>query len=110
MRLNAAPGQDMIIGKWVKNGVVTDFTFKFCEKCLELGQIPNAWRNGYIVPIPKGTSKGVPDPRKFRGISVLSVVYKIFCTVVRNRLIEVAESNGLLYVRNRMVLERVGCV
>ena len=110
VRLNAAPGQDMIIGKWVKNGVVTDFTFKFCEKCLELGQIPNAWRNGYIVPIPKGTSKGVPDPRKFRGISVLSVVYKIFCTVVKNRLIEVAESNGLLCEEQNGFRKGRGCV
>ena len=32
--LYAELGPDMIIGKWVKNGVVTDFIFKFCEKCL----------------------------------------------------------------------------
>ena len=110
VRLNAAPGQDMIIGKWVKNGVVTDFIFKFCEKCLELGQIPSAWRDGYIVPIPKGSSTGVPNPSKFRGISVLSVVYKIFCTVVRNRLTEMAESNGLLCEEQNGFRKGRGCL
>ena len=110
VRLNAAPGQDMIIGKWVKNGVVTNFIFKFCEKCLELGQIPSAWRNGYIVPIPKGSSTGVHNPRKFRGISVLSVVYKIFCTVVRNRLTEMAESNGLLCEEQNGFRKGRGCL
>ena len=34
----------------------------------------------------------------------------IFCTVVKNRLIEVARNQMGYYVRNRMVLERVGGV
>ena len=79
--------------------VVTDFIFKSCDKGeLEFGQISCVSRNRYVVPISMGTSTGVPNPKKFRGIrlSVLLVVYKIFSTVVKNRLIEVAESNGLL--------------
>ena len=63
---------------------------------MELGKIPCAWRNGYIIPIPKGMSTGAPNPKMLRGISILSVAYKIFCTIVRNRLIEVdEEQNGL---------------
>ena len=71
---------------------------------------PQRWRTGYIVPIPKGSSTGVPNPRKFRGISVLSVVYKIFYTVVRNRLTEMAESNGLLCEEQNGFRKGRGCL
>ena len=95
VRLNAAPGQDMIMGKWVRKGVITDFIFKFCEKCLELGQIPNAWRNGYIVPIPK---KVCPTLENSEVLVYFRFYIRYSDTIVRNRyrLIEVAESNGLL--------------
>ena len=63
--------------------------------CFERGEIPAVWRED-IVPIPKKTEKVVPDPNGYRGISLLSAVYKVFCTVLRMRLESYLEGNQLL--------------
>ena len=46
--------------------------------------VPNEWRQGVIVPLPK---KGcLSDCNNWRGITLLSVLGKVFCSVLLNRL------------------------
>lgn len=42
--------------------------------------IPSVWRHGTIVPIPKSKTNDPRIPLKNRGISLLSISYKAFCT------------------------------
>ena len=46
--------------------------------------------------MPKKAEKVIPDPNGYRGISLLSAVYKVFCTVLRMRLELYLEGNQLL--------------
>ena len=84
VREEAAPGEDGVVGKWLKNRAVGWFIFELCHACFERGDIPAVWR------------EGIPDPNGYRGISLLSAVYKVFCTVLRMRLESYLEGNQLL--------------
>ena len=62
-------------------------------KCFQLRLIPTQWRIGTIVPIPKACTKNPLDLSQYRGITVLSVVYK---ALLGNRLVGVIEGEKLL--------------
>ena len=49
-----------------------------------------------IVPVPKSHKAGACVPDNFRGISLTSLVCKVFCLILKERLAVVAEENGLL--------------
>ena len=89
VREEAAPGEDGVVGKWLKNRAVGWFIFELCHACFERGDIPAVW------PYTK-KREGIPDPNGYRGISLLSAVYKVFCTVLRMRLESYLEGNQLL--------------
>ena len=46
----------------------------------------NAWREGLIVNLLKKGDK--EEPGNYRGITLLSVVGKVFCKILNNRLVE----------------------
>ena len=71
--------------------------------------MPEAWQRGIILPIPKKRTRGPPDPNLHRGISLLSAVYKVFCTVMKNR-VEAYVEGKICYVRSRMVFGKEGDV
>ena len=48
--------------------------------------IPKQWREGLIVNLFKKGDK--EDPGNYRGITLLSVVGKVFCKVIKNRLVQ----------------------
>ena len=55
------------------------------------GTFPNEWKSSIIVPIPKCTTPTSVD--RFRGISLISVISKCFCEVIRQRLTGWADRN-----------------
>ena len=84
--------------------------FELCHACFERGEIPAVWREGIIVPIPKKAEKAIPDPNGYRGISLLSAVYKVFCTVLRMRLESYLEGNQLLCEEQNGFRKRRSCI
>ena len=46
--------------------------------------VPRQWREGLIVNIFKKGDR--EDPANYRGITLLSVVGKVFCKILNNRL------------------------
>ena len=54
--------------------------------------VPRQWREGLIIK--KGDRE---DPRNYRGITLLSVVGKLFCKILNNRLVECLDREGLLH-------------
>ena len=54
------------------------------------------WKSSMVVPLPKMRSKGACRTKEFRGISLVSVVYKAMCLIVQERLVNVVEERQLL--------------
>ena len=57
---------------------------------------PTQWSQGLIYPLFKGEPAEYKfDPNKYRGITLLSVVGKIFTAVLNRRLTDFVESHGI---------------
>ena len=57
--------------------------------------VPPKWREGLIVKLFRKGDK--EDPGNYRGITLLSVVGKVFCKIVNDRLVRHLESGGVLH-------------
>ena len=55
----------------------------------------NAWRDSLIVNIFKKGDR--EDPGNYRGITLLSVVGKVFCKILNNRLVQCLDKEGALH-------------
>ena len=56
--------------------------------------VPKQWREGLIVNLKKGDRE---DPGNYRGITLLSVVGKVFCKILNNRLVPCLDKGGTLH-------------
>ena len=57
--------------------------------------VPPQWREGLIVNLfKKGDEE---DPGNYRGITLLSVVWEVFCKVLNNRLVQHFDKGGVLH-------------
>ena len=81
-----APGRDGIPSEIWKHGgpKMTNCLYKLIHKVWEVQKVPQDWKDASIVPIfKKGDKK---DCSNYRGISLLSIVGKIFSRILLNRL------------------------
>ena len=76
-----AAGKD-ITGEMIKGGTerVMDQIWRLCNMGFENGVVPENWRSAVIVPLYKGKGEGT-ECKKYRGISLLSVVGKIYAVI-----------------------------
>ena len=80
----------------MKNDVAIDLLCRIISGCFKLGQAPKEWTSGIINPIPKPGMNDDKCPLNYRGITLISVPCKIYCTVLNNRLREWLEDNECL--------------
>lgn len=64
------------------------------SKVWENEEIPKDWGRGLIFPLHKKDDNR--DPFNYRGISLLSVVGKLFSTILNRRIMEWGEREGIL--------------
>lgn len=57
--------------------------------------IPEQWRKAILKPIPKNSTIDVRIPVQYRGIALLSTVYKLYASVLNNRLTSFLESENI---------------
>ena len=57
--------------------------------------VPRQWREGLIVNIFKKGDR--EDPANYRGFTLLSVVGKVFCKILNNRLVQCLDKEGALH-------------
>ena len=62
-----------------------------------------------MVPVPKKKDKGICEVDNFRGIAVVSVVYKLMCSMVQGRLVQIVEGKHLLAGEQGGFRRRSGC-
>lgn len=81
-----APGCDGVVAEILKNWGATmiDCLHQFCQVTLLSHEVPLGWLHGIVVPIHKD---GDPQlPHNYRPITLLSIVGKVYTTVLLNRL------------------------
>ena len=93
LNLRKAAGEDGVVAELLRSGgeAFHDLFYDLVTVTWERGEVPAAWRDATMVPLPK--AKG--DLRlcdSWRGISLLSVPGKILAKIVATRLSALAES------------------
>ena len=80
----------------VDREVLIDLWWKLANLCWRHGLVPSVWRQGTVVPVLKKKSKGICEADNFRGIVLVSVVYKVMCAVVQERVVPICDRKQLL--------------
>ena len=68
---------------------------KLFNKCIKESVFPNCWKCASVVPAFKNCGDRT-DPTKYRPISLLPIISKVFERVINNKIIGYLESSGLL--------------
>ena len=87
---------DEIVNEVLKYGgdQVTVIMWQLIQTCFETEKIPSQWMKGIIFPIYKAGDGRKPD--NYRGISLLSVVAKVYTAVLHRRLSQWCEENNII--------------
>ena len=96
LNLRKSTGPDMIPNEVLKQNGLRALLLPFLNKCFMKNIIPTIWRNAIIVPIPKSASKDPYVPLNYRGISLLSCVYKLFTSLLNLRISDHCEAYDYL--------------
>ena len=72
------------------------FLCKLFSKCFEMGRVPTSWGKGIINQIQKPSCDDSRDPAFYRGTTIMSSVYKLYCNIPNERLSKWVENNGKL--------------
>jgi hypothetical protein len=96
LKQGKAAGIDSLVYEIFKFGGegISQSTARLCNELFELERIPKDWARGLIFPLFKDGDNRVPD--NYRGITLLSVVGKIYTSVLNNRVTRWCEENGIL--------------
>ena len=95
-KMNKAVGIDNLCYEIMKNDESNRLLLHLFNKILSCNKIPNLWRKTILKPIPKNMSIDPKIPTQYRGIALLSIVYKLFTSVINMRLVKFLENNDLL--------------
>ena len=88
LKLETAPGPDQIQPEHIFYGgatLVTPMTALF-NQIVEQEYIPQIFHHSLIIPTPKSSDKDPSDPSNYRGITLISLIAKIFEKVILLRL------------------------
>ena len=97
IRNNKTGGSDRLVGELLKyggSGMVYLLEQLFSVIWRE-ETVPKQWREGLIVNLLKKGDR--EDPGNYRGITLLSVVGKVFCKILNNRLVKCLDKGGALH-------------
>ena len=86
-----SPGFDGIPNEALKNDDVILALYHFFNVVFETGTFPSTWLRAVIIPIPKSASSDPYVPLNYRGISLLSSVYKVFTSILNRRIVDYME-------------------
>ena len=94
IKYGKSAGADQICGEFIKHstGVIEPFLHKLFNFLFNNSIYPKIWNLSIITPIHKKGDKNKTD--NYRGISLLSVVSKIFTSILHKRLYTWAEVNN----------------
>ena len=91
-----ATGIDDISYEVLKSPKLLEILFHLFQSCFDNGIIPAQWYKTIIKPIPKSSKNDPKLPLSYRGISLISNVYKLYSSLLNNRLTDHFERSGFL--------------
>ena len=96
LKLGKASGVDEVVAEVIVRGgeLVTNAIHMVCEKVWTEEKLPTEWTRGIIFPIYKDGEK--KDTGNYRGITLLSIVGKVYSQVINDRLMRWSEKNKIL--------------
>ena len=86
LKSNKAIGIDELPAEVLRCDNLLSTLHTLFNKCFVNGIIPTAWKQGIINPIPKSSTSDRRDPLSYRGITLTSSVYKLYCIILNARL------------------------
>ena len=95
-KANKAPGIDGIVYDVLKNENSTILLTKLFNLCFESHKVPDVWLQSIIHPIPKSPQNDPRIPLNYRGISLLSVISKLYTSALNVRLNRYSEEKGCI--------------
>ena len=96
LKVGKASGFDELTNEMLKSTWFTEALYVLFDFCFETGTIPSVWYKAIVSPIPKSTKNDPRIPVNYRGISLLSTVYKVYSSILNSRLTNYLEQNNLL--------------
>jgi len=93
LKNNKSPGPDGVLAEMLKNalGTILPFLESLFNQIFNSGEYPELWTGAIIVPLHKSGDKNVPN--NYRGVSLLSILGKVFAQILNRRLSNWAEDN-----------------
>ncbi|XP_052808975.1 uncharacterized protein LOC128237452 [Mya arenaria] len=91
-----ACGVDNIPVEVLNNDASVSFLHVLFSICFDKGIVPSLWSKCIINPIPKSSTADKRDPLSYRGISLASSMYKLYCHVLNSRLSKWSEENNIV--------------
>jgi hypothetical protein len=77
------------------------------NRCLDANDVPQQWKNANTILIrKKGDNREISN---FRPIALMSCIYKLFMSVITNRLVNFAVDNKLLSDSQKSARPSAGC-
>ena len=81
-----ACGIDGIPSDVFRNDCSVSFLHVLFNTCFMTGVVPTEWGKGIINPIPKSNTSDPRDPLSYRGITLAPSTYKLYCSILNERL------------------------
>ena len=109
LKRGKAAGDDELVAETFKYGgeEMLKALWNMVEKVWQLECVPRAWSRGVIVPLHKKGDKH--KPTNYRGITLLSIVTKVLCSVVNARMMKWAEEGKRIVDEQGGFRPRRGC-
>ncbi len=91
-----AVGMDNIPNEILKCQPIIGALHALFQLCFDSGKVLAIWTKSIISPIPKNRTNDPRVPLNYRGISLLSCVYKLYSATLNTRLVKHLEDNHVL--------------
>ena len=95
LRNGASAGPDLFLNEFLKKGTngLLSYIHGLFNKLYEIGYFPESWTEGHIIPIFKKGDKN--EASNYRGITLLSIIGKLFTRILNSRLNTWAEEYNI---------------
>lgn len=82
----------------LKYDCVIEVIHRLFMLCFESHIIPSVWRQAIICPILKDSNSDPRVPLNYRGINLLSTIYKMYSSILNNRLVSYLKITTCLWM------------
>ena len=92
-----APGPDKIMVEHLRyaGNILFSHLSNLFNTLVNCGYTPKMYRTGEIIPVYKRNNKDRSEPSNYRGITLTSVIAKLFEKLILNRIMKVIELSGV---------------